>query len=119
LGLRDHDPPRSKHDEHLHGIFLHAQFRLSFNPGGPTSDVPPGLRFAGATPHSSEYGSDELNDLPAGLLAWIIENRGSRADTGGDVETRFTKDDPCAALTIDWATGSCGTSARYYYEFAN
>jgi pimeloyl-ACP methyl ester carboxylesterase len=139
-----------KHPEHLYGIFLHTQFPLSFNPGGPTVDVPPGIRFEGGMPAPSEYGADEqgwlerglsffgagsaysfqqstfpqtlaygLNDSPAGLLAWILEKKRAWADTRGDVESRFTKDDLCSALTIYWATGSYGTSARYYYEFAH
>jgi pimeloyl-ACP methyl ester carboxylesterase len=60
-----------------------------------------------------------LNDSPAGLLAWMVEKRRTWADTGGDVESRFSKDDLCTALTIYWATGSYATSARYYYEFAH
>lgn len=139
-----------KYADRLHGIFLHTQFPLSFNPGGPTLDVPPGIRFEGGMPHASEYGVNEqgwldhglaffgqgsaysfqqstfpqtlaygLNDSPAGLLAWILEKKRAWADTGGDVETRFTKDDLCTTLVMYWATGSYGTSARYYYEFAH
>ncbi|HUE37878.1 MAG TPA: epoxide hydrolase [Candidatus Binatia bacterium] len=57
-----------------------------------------------------------LNDSPAGLLSWLVEKRRTWSDCGGDVETRFTKDDLCTTAMLYWATGSYGTSARYYYE---
>lgn len=57
-----------------------------------------------------------LNDSPAGLCAWILEKRRTWSDCGGDVETRFTKDELLTTMTIYWATQSYGTSARFYYE---
>jgi pimeloyl-ACP methyl ester carboxylesterase len=57
-----------------------------------------------------------LNDSPAGLLAWIVEKRRSWADTHGDVEMRFTKDELIDTVMLYWVTESYNTSARYYYE---
>lgn len=38
------------------------------------------------------------------------------SDCGGDVETRFSKDDLLTTMTLYWIMQSYGTSARYYYE---
>lgn len=60
-----------------------------------------------------------LNDSPAGLLAWIVEKRRDWGDCGGDVESRFTKDELIDTAMIYWITQSYHTSARYYYEAAH
>ena len=57
-----------------------------------------------------------LNDSPAGLLAWIVEKFRSWSDCGGDLETRFPKDELLAHVTLYWLTGSIGTSMRLYRE---
>ena len=57
-----------------------------------------------------------LNDSPAGLCAWILEKRRTWSDCGGDVETRFSKDDLLTTIMIYWVSQSYGTSARFYYE---
>ncbi len=57
-----------------------------------------------------------LNDSPVGLCAWIVEKRRTWSDCGGNVETRFSKDDLLTTVMIYWLTQSYGTSARYYYE---
>jgi pimeloyl-ACP methyl ester carboxylesterase len=59
-----------------------------------------------------------LNDSPAGLLAWIVEKRRSWSDCGGDVESRFTKDELIDTVMLYWLTESYHTSARYYREAA-
>ena len=58
-----------------------------------------------------------LNDSPAGLASWIVEKFRSWADTGGDVETRFSKDELLTNLMVYWATGTINSSIRMYYEF--
>ncbi len=60
-----------------------------------------------------------LNDSPAGLLAWIVEKRRSWADSHGEVESRFTKDELIDTVMLYWVTESYHTSARYYYEGAH
>ncbi len=57
-----------------------------------------------------------LNDSPAGLCSWILEKRRTWSDCGGDVESRFSKDDLLTTMSIYWFTQTYGTSARYYYE---
>jgi pimeloyl-ACP methyl ester carboxylesterase len=59
-----------------------------------------------------------LNDSPAGLAAWVVEKFWRWSDTGGDLESRFTKDEILANLTIYWATETIGSSMRLYYETA-
>lgn len=57
-----------------------------------------------------------LNDSPVGLCAWIVEKRRTWSDCGGNVETKFSKDDLLTTVMIYWVTQSFGTSARFYYE---
>ncbi len=58
-----------------------------------------------------------LNDSPVGLAAWIVEKFRAWADTGGDVESRFTKDELLTNLMTYWVTGNAPASVRMYYEF--
>lgn len=64
-------------------------------------------------PQTLAYG---LNDSPAGLAAWICEKYRSWGDTGGNIETRFSKDFLATTLTLYWASASIGPSIRTYYE---
>lgn len=64
-------------------------------------------------PQTLAYG---LNDSPAGLAAWIVEKFRAWSDCGGDVESRFTKDELLTNLTIYWVTETIGSSVRLYYE---
>ena len=50
-----------------------------------------------------------------GLAAWITEKLRSWSDSGGDVETRFSKDQILTLVSIYWHTNTIGTSVRYYY----
>jgi microsomal epoxide hydrolase len=67
-------------------------------------------------PQSLAHG---LNDSPAGLAGWIVEKFRAWSDCGGDVESRFSKDELLTQIMIYWATGSIGTSFLPYYDFAN
>jgi pimeloyl-ACP methyl ester carboxylesterase len=60
-----------------------------------------------------------LNDSPAGLAAWLVDKYRAWSDCGGDVESRFTKDELITAIMIYWVTGSIGTSFLPYFEYAN
>ncbi|MEZ0449828.1 epoxide hydrolase family protein [Cellulomonas sp. ICMP 17802] len=55
-----------------------------------------------------------LTDSPAGLAAWIVEKLRDWSDCGGDVESRFTKDEILTDVTIYWLTGTIGSSMRTY-----
>ena len=57
-----------------------------------------------------------LNDSPAGLAAWIVEKFRTWSDSNGDVETRFTKDELLANVTLYWVTETAPSSVRLYYE---
>ncbi len=67
----------------------------------------------GTKPQTLAYG---LNDSPAGLAAWIIEKYRSWSDCGGDIETRFSKDELLTNITIYWVTQTINSSMRHYYE---
>jgi pimeloyl-ACP methyl ester carboxylesterase len=64
-------------------------------------------------PQTLAYG---LSDSPAGLAAWILEKWRLWADTGGDVESRFTRDFLLTNITLYWATATIATSIRDYYD---
>jgi pimeloyl-ACP methyl ester carboxylesterase len=64
-------------------------------------------------PQSLGYG---LTDSPAALAAWIIEKWRAWADTGGDVESRFSRDFLLTVVTLYWATGSITSTLRDYYD---
>ncbi len=67
----------------------------------------------GAKPLTLAYG---LNDSPAGLAAWIIEKFRAWSDCGGDVESRFTKDQLLTNVMIYWVTETMPSAVRLYYE---
>jgi pimeloyl-ACP methyl ester carboxylesterase len=67
----------------------------------------------GTKPQTLSYG---LNDSPAGLAAWIVEKYRTWSDCGGDVESRFTKDELLTTITIYWITQTISSSTRMYYE---
>jgi pimeloyl-ACP methyl ester carboxylesterase len=60
-----------------------------------------------------------LNDSPAGLAAWIVEKFRAWSDCGGDIESRFSKDELLTHVMIYWATESIGPSFLNYYDYAN
>lgn len=58
-----------------------------------------------------------LDDSPAGLAAWIVEKFHAWCDCdGGNVESKFTKDQLLTNITLYWATQTGASSARIYYE---
>ena len=67
----------------------------------------------GTKPQTLSYG---LNDSPAGLAAWIVEKYRTWSDCGGDIESRYTKDELLTIVTIYWVTNSIGSSVRMYKE---
>jgi microsomal epoxide hydrolase len=60
-----------------------------------------------------------LNDSPSGLAAWIIEKFRAWSDCGGDVQSRFTKDELLTNVMIYWITQSIGTSFQTYFDYSN
>ena len=67
----------------------------------------------GTRPQTLAYG---LNDSPAGLAAWIVEKWREWSDCGGDLDSRFTRDELLTNITLYWATQTINSSMRYYYE---
>lgn len=119
LGLR--------HPEHLIGIHLSA-FYLS----PPPEPWPPAVqefmewarrrsaedgaysRMQSTRPRTVAYG---LTDSPAGLAAWVVDGFRAFSDCGGDLESRFTREQLLTNLTIYWATGAVGPAMQGYYDF--
>jgi pimeloyl-ACP methyl ester carboxylesterase len=66
----------------------------------------------GTRPQTLAYG---LTDSPAGLAAWIVEKFRRWSDCGGDVESRFSKDELLTTVSIYWLTGAIGSSFWPYY----
>jgi pimeloyl-ACP methyl ester carboxylesterase len=64
-------------------------------------------------PQTLGYG---LTDSPAGLAAWILEKWRSWADSGGDLDRRFSRDFLLTLLTVYWATGTITSSMRDYFD---
>lgn len=64
-------------------------------------------------PQSLAYG---LNDSPIGLAAWIIEKFRAWSDCGGDLESRFTKDQLLTNITIYWVSQTINSSMRRYFD---
>jgi microsomal epoxide hydrolase len=119
-----------------HLIGLHSNLCIAGPPPGPDPNegVPAGeLAFVQSVEArmEREYGYFEiqsnkpmtlgfgLNDSPAGLAAWIVEHFRNWSDSGGDVETRFTKDELLTNITIYWVTETAPSSVRIYFEFRN
>jgi pimeloyl-ACP methyl ester carboxylesterase len=64
-------------------------------------------------PQSLAYG---LTDSPSGLAGWIVEKFRSWSDCGGDVLSRFTRDELLTNITIYWVTNTINSSMRLYRE---
>lgn len=67
----------------------------------------------GSRPRSLAVG---LNDSPAGLADWLVEKFQRWSDCGGDIETRFSKDELLTNIMLYWATQSIETSFQPYRD---
>lgn len=67
----------------------------------------------GTKPQTLAYG---LNDSPAGLAAWIVQQFRTWSDCNGDVEQRFSKDELLTNIMIYWVTQTINSSIRGYYD---
>jgi len=70
-------------------------------------------QIQGTKPQTLAYG---LNDSPAGLAGWIVEKFRTWSDCGGDVESKFSKDELLTNITLYWVTQTINASTRLYYE---
>lgn len=64
--------------------------------------------------HDPQTLAIALADSPAGLAAWLIERRRNWSDCGGDVLSRFTRDELLTTVMLYWATRGIAGSVRYY-----
>jgi pimeloyl-ACP methyl ester carboxylesterase len=63
--------------------------------------------------------ADGLNDSPGGLAAWWVEKFQQWSDCGGDVESKFSKDDLLTTVTTYWVTQTAGSSFLPYFDFVH
>jgi pimeloyl-ACP methyl ester carboxylesterase len=116
-----------------HLIGLHSNMCVANPPPGanPNEGVPPDelkrveagrqrsvnesaySQLQGTKPQTLGYS---LNDSPAGLAAWIVEKFRTWSDSGGNVETKFSKDELLTNIMIYWVTETGPSSVRLYYE---
>jgi epoxide hydrolase len=115
----------SAHADHVAAI--HLNFAIGFPPAemSPDDEATRNRRDAfqaQETGYSNVQGTkpDSLTvaqaDSPAGLAAWVVEKFNTWGDTGGNVESAFTKDQLLTNLMFYWAPNSAASSARIYYE---
>lgn len=71
-------------------------------------------RMQSTKPLTAAYG---LTDSPAGLAAWIVDLFRAFSDCGGEIESRFTRDQLLTNLTIYWVNGTIGAAMRGYYDY--
>lgn len=64
-------------------------------------------------PQTLGYG---LTDSPAGLAAWIVEKWRSWSDSGGDPDSRLSRDFLLSTITLYWATRTITPSMRDYFD---
>lgn len=55
-----------------------------------------------------------MNDSPVGQAAWMVEKRRAWADTGGDIESVWSKDELIDNAMLYWLTQTYLSSASYY-----
>jgi pimeloyl-ACP methyl ester carboxylesterase len=67
----------------------------------------------GTRPATAAYG---LNDSPAGLAAWMLEKFREWSDCGGDVYSRFSRDELLTNVTLYWMTETIGSSFQIYHQ---
>jgi microsomal epoxide hydrolase len=70
----------------------------------------------GAQPAALAAG---LNDSPAGLAAWLVEKFRRWSDCNGDVESRFSKDELLANVTLYWVTETINSAFDPYYDITH
>ncbi|CAN5543798.1 epoxide hydrolase [soil metagenome] len=59
--------------------------------------------------------SPALADSPAGLASYLLDKYRNWSDSGGDVESRFSRDELCDFMTMFWSTGTIASSLRLYW----
>ena len=69
------------------------------------------MRIQATKPQTLAYG---LTDSPVGLAAWITEKFHRWGDTGGDLESRFSKDRLLANIALYWLTGTANGASWMY-----
>lgn len=118
-----------RHADRVLGVHLHLLIPLQGNNPDPedfTEDEMAGgakmieyhntgsgyMHIQRTKPQTISYA---MNDSPVGLAAWLIEKRRDWADTGGDIESVWTKDELLDNVMLYWLTQTYLSAAHYYY----
>jgi len=118
-----------EHPQALAGIHVTMPAELHADPAGLTAAEKRFLRDRASRQESgSAYAhvhrtrpetlAVALHDSPAGLAAWIVDKWREWSDCGGDLESRFSKDQLLTTVTLFWLTATIGTSMRVYRDWA-
>ena len=57
-----------------------------------------------------------MDDSPARLAAWIVEEFHGWSDHDGNLDSAFTKDELLTNVTLYWVTETITSASRIYYE---
>jgi microsomal epoxide hydrolase len=60
-----------------------------------------------------------LNDSPAGLASWLVEKLRGWSDCGGNLESRFSRDEILTNIMLYWVTQTIDSSFFPYYDLGN
>jgi pimeloyl-ACP methyl ester carboxylesterase len=107
---------------HLTGIIGSAGGQPPFTPAeqafvDAVRNVEGELAYARLQMSKPQTLAQSLSDSPSGLAAWIVEKFRAWSDSGGDLESRFSKDELLTNLMVYWVSGTAPASVRIYYEF--
>jgi pimeloyl-ACP methyl ester carboxylesterase len=116
------------HAEHLVGIHLNL-LPLRRDQRPPSGDDPELVAWRAELDHwlreETGYSSIQgtrpqtlayaLSDSPVGLAAWIVDKFRAWSDCGGNVETRFSRDELLTNIMLYWVSGAIGSSFWPYY----
>ena len=120
-----------KHSHAVRGIHVSAVADPPLTASSPPLSEPEKAYQARAARWAAEEGAYEhlhytrpqtlafaLADTPVGLASWIVEKFHAWSEHGEDLLTTFPLDMLIDNLMIYWASGTIGSSMRYYHDDA-
>ncbi|MCB2047963.1 MAG: epoxide hydrolase [Novosphingobium sp.] len=118
------------HPDRLTGVHLHLL--IPFLGGNPQPEDFEEHEFAGGAKMADYYATGSgymqiqrtkpmtiayaMTDSPVGQAAWMVEKRRDWGDTGGDIESVWSKDELIDNVMLYWLTETYLSSARHYFS---
>lgn len=110
------------HPEHVAALHITMPFTGPYGDFVPTPEWGGAMYAATGYLHVQSLIPDALTigmaDSPVGLAAWVLEKFNAWGDTGGNLESVFSRDVLLTNLHFYWLTGSIVSSTRIYRESA-